>query len=191
MTSPSHPSSASRASTTRRTSLDEPFTQAPLVPQGVDGAATQLPDRSDPERIPIQIHPRVFAALGADLVTDDVVAVMELVKNSYDAFARNVRVRFGTDESGKEYLEIEDDGTGMTRQVIEDAWCCVATPYRTLNRLATRGGETRRVAGEKGLGRLAVAKIGNRLRMLTQAAGAPCWEVTVDWMELQESDQTT
>lgn len=189
MTSPSHPSSASRASTTRRTSLDEPFTQAPLVPQGVDGAATQLPDRSDPERIPIQIHPRVFAALGADLVTDDVVAVVELVKNSYDAFARNVRIRFGTDESGKEYLEIEDDGTGMTRQVIEDAWCCVATPYRTLNRLATRGGETRRVAGEKGLGRLAVAKIGNCLRMLTQAAGAPCWEVTVDWTELQESDQ--
>ena len=114
---------------------------------------------------------------------------MELVKNSYDAFARNVQIRFGTDESGNEYMEIEDDGTGMTRQVIEEAWCCVATPYRTLNRLATRGGESRRVVGERGLGRLAVARIGNRLRMLTQAAGAPCWEVTVDWTELQESNQ--
>ena len=189
VTSPSQPSSASRASTTQRTRLDEAYTRAPLVPQVVDGAAAPLPDRSDPEHIPIRIHPRVFAALGADLVTNDVVAVMELVKNSYDAFARNVRIRFGSDESGNEYMEIEDDGTGMSRQVIEDAWCCVATPYRTVNRLATRGEEARRVVGEKGLGRLAVARIGNRLRMLTQAARAPCWEVTVDWKEVQESDQ--
>lgn len=184
MTSPSQPRSASRAST-----LDDPYTQAPVAPQAVDGAHAPPADPSDSERIPIRIHPRVFAALGADLVTDDVVAVMELVKNSYDAFARNVHIRFGTDESGNEYMEIEDDGTGMTRQVIEEAWCCVATPYRTRNQFATRGGEARRVVGEKGLGRLAVARIGNRLRMLTQADGAPCWEVTVDWTELQESDQ--
>lgn len=184
MTSPSQPRSASRAST-----LDDPYTQVPVSPPGVDGAHDPPPDPRDSERIPIRIHPRVFAALGADLVTDDVVAVMELVKNSYDAFARNVHIRLGTDESGNEYMDIEDDGTGMTRQVIEEAWCCVATPYRTLNRLATRGGEARRVVGEKGLGRLAAARIGNRLRMLTQAAAAPCWEVTVDWTELQESDQ--
>ena len=189
MTSPSHPRSASRASTARRAKLEEPYAEAPVAPQVVDGAHAPPADLSDSERIPIRIHPRVLAALGADLVTDDVVAVMELVKNSYDAFARNVQIRFGTDESGNVYMEIEDDGTGMTRQVIEEAWCCVATPYRTLNRLATRGGEARRVVGEKGLGRLAVARIGNRLRMLTQAVGAPCWEVTVDWTELQESDQ--
>ena len=189
MTSPSHPRGASRASTARRTSLDETYTRAPVAPQGVAGAHAPPPDPEDSERIPIRVHPRVFAALGADLVTDDVVAVMELAKNSYDAFACNVHIRFGTDESGDEYMEIVDDGTGMTRQVIEEAWCCVATPYRTLNRLATRGGEARRVVGEKGLGRLAVARIGNSLRVLTQAAGAPCWEVAVDWTELQESDQ--
>lgn len=191
MTSPSHPRTASCAGPAHRKRLEEPSTQAPLVPQVVDKAHTPAPEPSDSERIPIRIHPRVFAALGADLVTDVVVAVMELVKNSYDALARNVRIRFGTDESGTEYFEIEDDGTGMTRQVIEEAWCCVATPYRTLNQLAVRGGRARRVVGEKGLGRLAAARIGNRLRMLTQAAGAPCWEVTVDWTELQESDQVS
>ena len=46
------------------------------------------------EKIPFRMHPRVFAALGADLVTNDVVAVIELVKNSYDAFAQNVWLRF-------------------------------------------------------------------------------------------------
>lgn len=49
---------------------------------------------STPENIPFKIHPRAFAALGADLVTNDVVAVVELVKNSYDAWATDVTVRF-------------------------------------------------------------------------------------------------
>ncbi len=49
-------------------------------------------------RIAFRIHPRVFAALGADLVTNDIVAVIELVKNSYDAFATRVDVRFGSAE---------------------------------------------------------------------------------------------
>ena len=47
------------------------------------------------EKVPFRIHPRVFAALGADLVTNDVVAVIELVKNSYDALATRVDVRLG------------------------------------------------------------------------------------------------
>ena len=55
--------------------------------------------------LPLRMHPRVFAALGADLVTNDVVAVIELVKNSYDAFARNVWVRFGHDPERGEYIE--------------------------------------------------------------------------------------
>lgn len=45
---------------------------------------------TEPTKIPFTLHPRVFAALGADLVTSDVVAIIELVKNSYDAFATHV-----------------------------------------------------------------------------------------------------
>ena len=67
-------------------------------------------ERDGFEAVPFRMHPRVFAALGADLVTNDVVAVIELVKNSYDAFAQNVRLRFGNDESLGPFLEIEDDG---------------------------------------------------------------------------------
>ena len=46
-------------------------------------------------KIPLKMHPRVFSALGADLVTNDIVAVIELVKNYYDAFASEVKVYFG------------------------------------------------------------------------------------------------
>ena len=138
--------------------------------------------------IPFRFHPRVFSALGADLVTNDIVAVMELVKNSYDALARNVHIRFDKDAAGRDYLEIEDDGQGMTRDVIENVWCVVATPYRKRERIVRAGGRRRRVSGEKGLGRLAAARLGDRLRMWTRAPNGPCWEVTVRWSSLAATE---
>ena len=85
------------------------------------------------DNVPFRIHPRVFAALGADLVTSDVVAVIELVKNSYDAFAGTCWIRFGNTDEGELYLEIEDDGQGMARDVIEEVWAVVATPNKLDN----------------------------------------------------------
>lgn len=131
--------------------------------------------------IPFRMHPRVFAALGADLVTNDVVAVIELVKNSYDAFAANVWIRFTNDPVKGDVLEIEDDGQGMTEEVIENVWCLVATPFKGDNPYVQSGKKTRRVAGEKGLGRLSVARLGDRLHMLTQAPHSDCRELEVDW----------
>ncbi|SPD74421.1 GHKL domain protein [uncultured Desulfobacterium sp.] len=145
-------------------------------------------EKSGFDRIPFRMHPRVFAALGADLVTNDVVAVIELVKNSYDAFARNVWLRFRDDPSRGAFLEIEDDGNGMTRDIIEQVWCLVATPFKEHNPLTKSGQKVRRVAGEKGLGRLSVARLGERLDMLTQAPGAPCWEVNVNWSDISAGD---
>lgn len=135
-------------------------------------------------RIPFRIHPRVFAALGEDLVTNDVVAVLELVKNSYDAFARSVHVVFGENGRLGRYLDIKDNGVGMDRKTIEEAWCVVATPFRKINPTVTQGEKVRRTSGEKGLGRLSAARLGRRLRMLTKSASEPCWLVTVDWSAL-------
>ena len=154
--------------------------------------AHEIPDnKTDVVRIPFRMHPRVFAALGADLVTNDVVAVIELVKNSYDAFARNVWLRFwGHDSQGK-YLEIEDDGRGMTKEIIENVWCLVATPYKELNSVVKSDAKERRVSGEKGLGRLSAARLGKRLNMLTQAPGDSCWDVRVNWEEISEKNDVS
>ncbi|MBW8035830.1 MAG: hypothetical protein FVQ79_09420 [Planctomycetes bacterium] len=140
------------------------------------------------EQISFRMHPRVFAALGADLVTNDVVAVIELVKNSYDAFAQNVWLRFLNDPSLGTFLEIEDDGDGMAKEIIEDVWCLVATPFKELNPVVRSGKKERRVAGEKGLGRLSVARLGEHLQMLTQAQGDSCWEVDVNWADISAGD---
>ncbi|MDE0133114.1 MAG: ATP-binding protein [bacterium] len=140
------------------------------------------------EKVPFRMHPRVFDALGANLVTNDVVAVIELIKNSYDAFAQNVRLRFIDDAIEGRVLEITDDGSGMTRRTIEEVWCMVATPYKDSNPTIEKDDKVRRVVGEKGLGRLSAARLGNSLHMLTQAPLAPCWEVTVDWSAVSQGD---
>ena len=143
------------------------------------------------EYVPLRMHPRVFAALGKDLVTNDVVAVMELVKNSYDAFAENVWLTFDNDDALGPCLEIRDDGAGMTRNIIENVWCLVATPFRESNSVSKKGSKERRVVGAKGLGRLSVARLGNSLTMLTQAKEHPCWEVQVDWLDISTKDDLT
>ena len=139
------------------------------------------------DKIAFRIHPRVFAALGADLVTNDIVAVIELVKNSYDAFATRVDVRFGVAD-GAPYLDVIDDGAGMDRETLADAWCVVATPYRQRNPVSAKGKKVRRAAGEKGLGRLSAARLGKKLDMLTKAESGPCWHVTVDWSSFSSQE---
>jgi hypothetical protein len=140
------------------------------------------------DRIQFKIHPRVFAALGADLVTNDVVAVIELVKNCYDAFASRVDVVFAQGNGQGRYLDIIDNGVGMDREIIEGSWCVVATPYRRNNPVATKGAATRRVSGEKGLGRLSAARLGTKLEMLTRSSGEPTWLVTLDWSGLSKEE---
>ena len=134
------------------------------------------------EQILFKMHPRVFTALGADLVTNDLVAVFELVKNSYDAFATRVDIRFLEDsELGKDVIEIRDDGQGMDETIIKDVWCVVGTPFRTLAKVNWRGKRKRRVSGEKGLGRLSAARLGESMKVITKLKNKPCYEVDVNW----------
>ncbi|MDT4956128.1 MAG: hypothetical protein QOJ02_4266 [Acidobacteriota bacterium] len=140
-------------------------------------------------KIPFRIHPRVFTSLGSELVTNEVVAIIELVKNSYDALATQVDVCLQQQEgTGELFIEIEDDGTGMNRSIIENVWCVVATPYRLEKPVATRGERTRRVSGAKGLGRLSAAKLGKRLELITKSTKESCWQVNLVWEELANAD---
>jgi signal transduction histidine kinase len=140
------------------------------------------------EVIPFKFHPRVFNSLGADLVTDDIVAIIELVKNSYDAGADKVIISFIKDDQGKIMLEITDNGRGMTKNIIEDVWFTVATPYKEVNKTIKIDTIDRTVSGEKGLGRLSTARLGRSLEMYTKSKNDPCWKVSIDWDKIVDSD---
>lgn len=131
--------------------------------------------------IAMQFHPRAFAAFGSDLVTNDAVAVTELVKNCYDAFAYNVTVIFGDNSNDGAFIEIIDDGLGMTEKVVEESWAVIATPYKKKNPIVTRDGKTRIVSGNKGLGRFSAARLGRYLEITTKSNNDICFSAKIDW----------
>ena len=137
--------------------------------------------------VPMQFHPRAFSAFGSDLVTNDFVAVNELVKNSYDAYAYNVMLSINEDTNGECFIEIVDDGFGMTQKIVEEAWAIIATPYKKNNPIVERDGKIRIVSGNKGLGRLSSARLGNKLEILTKSNSEECIFVNIDWRALVES----
>jgi signal transduction histidine kinase len=157
------------------------------------------------EVVPFKFHPRVFNSLGADLVTDDIVAIIELVKNTYDAGADKVIISFLKNSQGENKkneradknqidnknitLEIFDNGQGMTRGIIENAWFTVATPYKEQNKSVKIDKDTKRtVSGEKGLGRLSTARLGSSLEIYTKSGKESCWLVKIDWDKIIEAD---
>lgn len=148
------------------------------------------PEGSVDSRVAFRFHPRALAALGRNLVTNDVVAVMELVKNSYDALATRVDVRIRSTGPGfeKPFIEIADDGHGMDYATIMDVWCVIATPFREDNPVSRIGRRARSVTGEKGLGRLSAARLGRQLHVVTQTQGGPVLQFALDWEEIERAD---
>ena len=140
--------------------------------------------------VAFRFHARALAALGRDLVTNDVVAVMELVKNSYDALASSVEIRIwtGSGNGSSSRIQIEDDGHGMDYATIRDVWCVIATPFRNERPISQKGSLKRPVTGEKGLGRLATARLGNTLDVVTKTDVGRALHFTVNWDKLLEAD---
>lgn len=137
--------------------------------------------------VPIKMHPNAFAAFGPELVTNDVVALMELIKNCYDAYAYNVNISFGT-KNGISFLEIIDDGIGMTRDTIENVWAVVATPYKRKNPTVSRNGGIRRVSGNKGMGRFSSARLGKKLEIYTKHVDDEYIHAIINWEEILDPD---
>ena len=142
------------------------------------------------ERRVAQLRPRarLMQHLGEDLIPNDRVALVELVKNAYDADATTVLVRFVGDKeaSSPASIEIWDDGHGMDAQVIEQVWLEIATPHRVQNKMSESG--ARRVLGAKGLGRFSVARLASRLRLETRRDSLEEILLETDWDDFTDSD---
>jgi signal transduction histidine kinase len=123
--------------------------------------------------------------IGQDLITDDFVAVFELVKNCFDAHARRVHLLFEKDR-----IVIADDGKGMSRADILNKWLFVAysakregtedDDYR--DHVRERG---RPFAGAKGVGRFSCDRLGSILKMTSRAKGQPVQVLDVDWKDYE------
>lgn len=125
-------------------------------------------------KLNIRPYARLLSMLGDQLIKNEQIAVLELIKNSYDADADWVQLSFENfNEDGSASLNskivIEDNGEGMTKDIIEMSWMNPATPNKFSENGIVRYTKSKKrvVQGEKGIGRYAMLKLGRRIKMTT------------------------
>jgi signal transduction histidine kinase len=136
------------------------------------------------EVVPVRVRSHVLRLLGDQLVGHDRLAIFELVKNSYDADATNVFVRV---DLAQQKISVRDNGQGMTVEVVRDLWLDIGTDSKRGSHRVRSPRFGRMPLGEKGVGRLAVQKLGSKIHMVTRSKDAPEVCVDVAWNELIES----
>lgn len=123
----------------------------------------------------------VVKQLGEELVSDEVTALMELVKNAYDADSTYVKINISTSNrlsmpsltfpDHKGYIIIEDGGDGMNDVELTKGWLTISSSKK--REIKKRGGVTglgRTPQGDKGLGRLSAQRLGRKLEIITGKA---------------------
>ena len=121
---------------------------------------------------PQSIRPRarILRTFGDELISSEDVAIIELVKNAYDADATHVLIRFVDSlKVGQGSIEIIDNGHGMSIETVSGTWMEPATLFRKRSTKSERMG--RRVLGEKGIGRFASSRLADNLTLITRRAG--------------------
>jgi len=129
-----------------------------------------------------------FRLLGRDLITDRITAVFELVKNCYDANATSVTIDFKnvTTKSQDGTITISDNGIGMSFVDIRDKWMVVGTNSKRKETYSVEPFH-RKFVGEKGIGRFAVDKLGERVQIKTKQKGEKNWLcVNIHWDEYEQ-----
>ena len=131
---------------------------------------------------PFKPYARLMNILGDQLITDKIVAVIEILKNCYDADSPSAEVRFGNLDKiafndlpleEQAYIEISDTGCGMSLEKIQNVWLRPATPdkLKRKSQQMTTTTSGRVVQGEKGIGRFAIHKLGEKIELYTKAEG--------------------
>lgn len=126
------------------------------------------------ETLTIKPYARLITMLGDQLIKNELIALVELIKNSYDADASWVKVSFidfAPDYSltATSKIIIEDDGCGMNADILKKHWLNPATPDKLRRKAVNAKTEKGRILqGEKGIGRFAIFKLGKSIKITTR-----------------------
>lgn len=116
----------------------------------------------------ITLDRKVLKLLGSQLYGDTPSVIAELVANSYDADANNVWITLNTENNS---IVIEDDGKGMTSEEINSSFLNIGYNKRVDERTTNLG---RKVMGRKGIGKLAVFSLTDKINVFSSKDGEIC-----------------
>ena len=151
------------------------------------------------------IHASVVFQLGESLISDSVQALVELIKNAYDADADYAVVTIETTKQNdvkdsryreaEGFIKIEDNGHGMDLKTIKEGWLTISNSLKRKMKECkdeverkTRKGRT--PLGDKGLGRLGVQRLGDNLEIFTKPENGDVeYHVAFSWKEFKDKDR--
>lgn len=132
--------------------------------------------------------------IGKDLITDDNIAVLELVKNSFDAGSNEAKIIFRdvvTELSAKDYKKynlskiiLRDTGSGMSEYDLINKWLNIAYSEKK----SKKEEFNRQLAGNKGVGRFSCDRLGKSLVIYTKKNSEPLLKLSIDWTEFEKID---
>ena len=132
------------------------------------------------ENVSFTVDAGIINRLGLELVSKSETALAELIKNSYDADAKEVNLYFVNAENVNGTLIIEDDGVGMNREQLLNGFMKLATTDKLHNSISEI--YLRPKAGKKGIGRFSTQRLGTSLEIVTKSfKNDKTIKLTIDW----------
>lgn len=145
------------------------------------------------DKLQFKVSSALKDLVGRDLIRNENIAIFELVKNSYDAFATKVEITFEP-----ERIIIADNGKGMTLDDLKNKWLFLAysakkdgseDPEKDEKQQSYRDQINRHYAGAKGVGRFSCDRLGENLIVTTKSVkDKNAEQLTIDWTAF-EKDQ--
>lgn len=142
---------------------------------------------SNTTKVYFKTHALLKDLVGKDLINDDNIAIVEIVKNSYDAGSSNVDLVFSEfDDGGRTTSDstilIADSGCGMDETDIETKWLNIA--YSEKRNTTQEHGSY--LAGNKGVGRFSCDRLGETLDMFTRKPNGDILHLEVNWLDFEK-----
>ena len=145
-----------------------------------------MPQRPKQKKPALHFEPTAYIQrlLGRDLISSEPIAVAELVKNAYDAGAKETVITLYANEPQK--LIISDKGKGMSLPEFKRLWMRPGYSEKTNYDPKTK----RTLLGEKGIGRFAADKLAARLTVFTKRASEPdALRVPFNWDDFNDRNK--
>lgn len=129
---------------------------------------------------------RHLLTIGRDLIQDNLAAIVELIKNAYDADSEDVILTFKSDEERNSIqIVVEDHGHGMSQDDVINKWMVPSTDYKVKNRKSPNG---RIMQGRKGIGKYATSILGNKLTLETIDKKGEKTSLFIDWDNFEKTE---
>ncbi len=123
------------------------------------------------------IDAKTLIHLGRESIKDHTTALIELVKNSYDADANNVEVEILC-AGNSDIIRIADNGFGMTKDQLLNSWLRIGFSAKRESKMSDLG---RRKTGEKGIGRISADRLGAKLELISKTKSDGIVGLKVNW----------